>query len=200
MKVFHRKLFHILACTPFVVLNFFMDDVIERRIYLIIALVLIEFFLIFDLARFHSDWFSRTLWARFPHMFKEGEERNLIASVWGPVDYLLFVLFFSKPTIIFAFFIGCYCDPIASMVGMKYGGKKNYLGKTWAGTLAFFVAATVFLVTVDAFIHSGVPLWGLVGLSAVATLAERYIPFLDDNFATPMMFAVVMEGALMWVV
>lgn len=188
-----RKYFHILATTPFFILSFFADTLIPRYVYVIIALVLIMYFLVWDWLRFKNKDNPEHAVHKLGHLLKEEESNRFASAIWGPVDLLLLALFFSKPTMVLTFIIGSYADPIAALIGKKYGKKKNKLGKTYVGSLAYFIAAFVLLSISNMILGSPVPILLLLALSVVATWAERSVRILDDNFFPPMLFAILLE-------
>jgi len=195
MKQLHRKFIHILAVSPFVILGFFIDSSIPRNVFVVIAVVMLIAFLSFELYRLQNKTFKQKLMQKFSHLFKKEEENGIVSSIWGPVDLLILVLFFSKPTIVATLCVGCYSDPIAAMVGMKFGGKKNKNGKTWAGTTAFFVSSVILIVIAMAVIHAAIPWYFVILLSFIAAMLERYVTFGDDNLIVPLFFAICFEAA-----
>lgn len=197
---YHRKFFHILSTTPFLVLVFFMDSHIPRWAYAAMAVALIALFLIAETYRLRNKGLKRKLQEKIGFMYKEEEKNRMISSVWAPINFLLLVLFFSKPTVVMTFFIGSYCDPLAALFGMKYGTKASKNGKTWVGTAAFFISAVIFMFAASAIIGFAMHFLLVLALAAFAALIERYIILLDDNFAVPMSFALAMEVLTVWIV
>lgn len=198
MLQFARKIFHILMVLPFVVLGFFIDSHLPRSVYVIISVIMLIVFLALDFYRLKNEHINQKVLQQLHFMFKKEEERKIISSIWGPIDLLILVLFFTKPVIVATLAIGAFSDPIAAMIGMEYGKKKNKLGKTWAGTIAHFLASVIFVSLVLWIIGFSLPLWIISGLAAIAALVERYFPFLDDNVVVPMVFAVCFEGAILF--
>ena len=80
-----------------------------------------------------------------------------------------------------------FADPAASLVGKRWGSRKLWRQKSWAGSLAFLVVA--FLVAA-AFLtlKLAVPTWGTLAgaafaIALVATATETLSDRLDDNFS-----------------
>lgn len=80
-----------------------------------------------------------------------------------------------------------FADPAASLVGKRWGRRKLWRQKSWAGSAAFLVVAfgvaTAFLLW-----KSAVPTWGSVAgaafaIALVATATETLSDRLDDNFS-----------------
>lgn len=198
MKPIYRKFFHIITVSPFVILGFFVDSHIHRDIYIIISVILLVAFLGFEIYRLKNPSFREKIMKKFSYMYKKEDEKRIVSSIWGPVDLLILVLFFSKPTIVTTLCIGCYSDPIAAIVGTKYGGQKNKSGKTWAGTTAFFISSIILILIATSIINFTIPLLFVVVLSFIAAMLERYIPFGDDNFIVPMVFALGFEAIILF--
>ena len=199
-KKYHRKYFHILATTPAVVLGLFIDTHIPRYAYVIIALAMLVVFLALETYRLRNNSLKEKLKQKIGFMYKEKEDWQIVSSIWGPVNLLLLVLFFSRPTVVLTLFVGSYCDPIAALFGMKYGKKPNRNGKTWAGTAALFVSAVIFMFLASAIIGFSMHYLLVLALAAFAALVERYIVLLDDNFAVPMSFAIALEALTVWII
>ncbi len=90
-----------------------------------------------------------------------------------------------------------YSDPIAAIVGMSYGGRRNSNGKTWAGTTAYFVSGVALVLIGMAVLGVEMTLQfvtAVVAAVAVAAGVERYVTILDDNFIVTMVFAVIFEA------
>lgn len=69
-------------------------------------------------------------------------------------------------------------DPIAALLGSKYGKKKLIKNKTWMGSISFFITSFLLIALVP--LNLSLPI--LLGLAIIATLAEIY-PLLDDNLS-----------------
>jgi dolichol kinase len=192
-----RKIFHILMVLPFVVLGFFIDNYLPRSVYIIISVIMLIVFLALDFYRLKNEHVNQKILQQFHFMLKKEEEKKIISSIWGPIDLLVLVIFFSKPTVVATLVIGGLSDPIAAMIGMKYGKKKNKLGKTWAGSIAHFVTCVVVITLALWVIHFAFPFWAILVLSFIAAMTERYFPYWDDNVVVPMVFAVCFEGAML---
>jgi len=143
MKPFFRRFVHLLTVTLFAILGLFIDDYLPRYIYIIIGILLLIIFFGFELFRLINKNISQRLTSKFSYLYKSKEERNIVASIWGPIDLLILVLIFSKPVVVCTLWVGAVSDPMAAMAGIKFGGKKNATGKTWAGTIAHCLTSTM---------------------------------------------------------
>lgn len=198
MKKYHRKIIHILAETPFVLMGFFIDAGITRTTVLEISLAVLITFLTFEFIRLKHEPFNKKLLSRFSHLYKEHEQNAMISSIWEPIVMILLVLFFSKPVIVSTLCIACYSDVLASIFGSKFGKNKNAAGKTWIGTIAYGVSAFIFILFATAAVNFTINIIFALILALFSALFERNCTsktniFLDDNFIVPMAFAVIME-------
>lgn len=194
MNPFHRKYFHILSTSPFIFFSFFMDSFVSRKIYIILSLVMLTLFLLYEYFRIYNHSFRQKIMERFSYLYKDKERNKIAGSIWGPVDLLILALFFSKPTVVATLCVGCLSDPIAAIFGMKYGKRKNKFGKTLIGSVAFFVSTLLFVSLALFIIKDGsLSLVWILALSLFATAMEAYLPFGDDNFVVPMGFALAAE-------
>jgi dolichol kinase len=77
-------------------------------------------------------------------------------------------------------------DPVAGVVGQRFGSRP-FLGGTVEGTAVFFaVALTILLLR-----HAWPP---ALAAAVLAALAERRSWPLDDNFAVPVVVALALRG------
>lgn len=196
MKQLHRRYIHLLSVTPFAILGLFIDTYLPRIFYITVACLVLVAFLSFEYCRlYHQSWREKIM-SRFSYTIKEKENHALLGSIWGPIDLLILALVFSRPTVVTTLFVGSLADPIAAIIGIKYGGKKNKLGKTIAGTIAYFLTSLIFVVISLMIIQVHVSFVFILALCLLAALLEGYWPYGDDNVVAPMVFAIGMEIVL----
>ncbi|TWT43927.1 Cytidylyltransferase family protein [Phycisphaerae bacterium RAS1] len=152
------------------------------------------------------DWLRRTptafgRWFRglFGYMLRSYEERELMGGTFVLLAGFLCVLLFSKPIAVTVLFILSISDSAASIIGILFG-KARFMGKTIAGSAAFFVTALVI---------AAVLLPGRVGIIVVAAVAATLVEALplriggwkvDDNLSVPLITGCVLTfcEALGW--
>jgi dolichol kinase len=81
-------------------------------------------------------------------------------------------------------------DPIAALVGRRFGRIKLLHGRSLEGTVAFALSATLATFLAFTLFHPGLGLGLAIGLAAAASvagaLAELFSLRLDDNFSIPL--------------
>ncbi|MFA6992959.1 MAG: hypothetical protein WC269_06880 [Candidatus Gracilibacteria bacterium] len=175
-----------------------MDTYISRSFYMWLYAVVLVIFLVFDIYRLKNASFKQKCWNRFSHFFKEKEENSLVSSTWAPIDMLIVIPLCSRPTIIAALMAG-YNDPIAAIFGMRFGGKKNRTGRTWAGTIAHMVSTVVLASVALWIIGFYFPLYFLIPIAIIGAMIERYFPYPDDNIIVPLCFSFMFEMVVRFV-
>jgi dolichol kinase len=114
------------------------------------------------------------------------ERHTVNSATWYLISLILTCAFFPKEAVLLAILILGYSDPIASLVGKRWGATKVRGQKSLQGTLAFLVSATVATGTF-AFV-SGLEFSGwsagvwFLGVPLAATAAELFGDRIDDNF------------------
>jgi dolichol kinase len=183
----------------------------------VVAVTLYHFFL----TRAQSLYVLGTIFAVFATLeitrkFSDRWNDFLVDKVFGAISrpseryrvnsatiYLLALILicyvFPKPAVEAAILVLGLGDPIASLVGKRFGKRKLYLDKSWAGSLAFFATA---FAAVGAWVALTQPELGLVRVAAVAgamalvgAVTELFSTRIDDNFSIPVACAAV--GALL---
>lgn len=132
----------------------------------------------------------------FRHITRPRERYELPAAVWYTVAILLVTAFASQTVAQLAVLIVGFGDPVASICGKRWGRRKLFGRKTWVGTGAFVVAATltcaVFLVAArDLALPTalGIALAGAVAGAVAEVVSDDRI---DDNFSVPVAAALVL--------
>jgi dolichol kinase len=180
-----RKVLHLTAAiTPFVYMCVSRDTMIR----LIAPCVLLA--MTIELLRFASPGFHAFFrrWVGF--MVRQAEWDRITGATYVMIGALLSVWWFPKPVAIAAMLIQIVSDTAASLIGIRYG-RTRFLGKSLAGSGAFFITAVIILVI-------AMPDSKEIALAAalVATLAEalpalRLSKFeLNDNVTVPLLTGI----------
>ncbi len=177
-----RKVLHLTsAAIPAVYL------LVDRPLMLRLLVPCVLIAVVVETLRFASPRFATLFRTTVGFMVRAVEWQRLTGATYVLVASIISVYLFPKPVAIAALFVMSVSDSAASLMGITFG-RTRFLGKSLAGSGAFFVTAVVIL-----WLHwpdaTGV---GLL-VAVVATLAEA-IPTvklgpveLNDNLTVPLL-------------
>ncbi|MCA9523074.1 MAG: hypothetical protein KC609_18995 [Myxococcales bacterium] len=194
---YKRNLFHFLSgFTGLICYQFFLD---RTGCLWVLTPILATYFLL-DV--------TRRIWPRFNDLLIEKvfsgivrpRERYVVPSAtWFALSLALVVAIFSQTVAQIAVLVLAVGDPLASIVGKRFGAKKLFRAKSWAGSAAFllgsFIAVSIFLVATRPY---ALPFALLVaGVAAIAgTLTELFGgETIDDNLTIALVTAGVLHLA-----
>ncbi len=193
-----RKILHVLASFWIVGIYLFSRGTFTAKMTI---------FGIFTFYALSSD-ILRLVWPKFnawtmrdlkKYMRKE-EARRLNSLTFYSISTFLVCIFFPKGVAILSILFLGLGDPMASIIGIKFG--KHRMGRlSLEGSLAFFFTcfALSFLYPLlnPQFIG---PIWLFaIGGGLIGTFSERWTFRLDDNFTIPLFSALALQGLLfMW--
>ena len=149
-----------------------------------VLLVFLAVMIPIEYARFSRPSVNRWLFDRFRAFTKEKERTRASSTTLYLLACLLVVLLFNKGVAIAAMLCLVFGDPVAEMVGTRWG-RTPLLGKSLEGTLAGLAAclvATAPLTPASLGLSFAVVLCGAVA----ATLFELLPLPVDDNFSIPL--------------
>lgn len=156
------------------------------RVSGLVAMVVVN--LALDLFRWRGGRPRLDRW--LPGVYRDPEPLGVSCATLLGVGFLLAGLLFSPPAAAAGMVALALGDPAAAIVGRWYGARQRRPGKTWAGSLACFVAASLGIIMVPGF---GFPEAAAGG--AMAALVERRAGPLD-NVLVPVAVAMLMD---LWV-
>lgn len=133
-----------------------------------------------------NDWFTR--W--FSVLLKESESSQTLGSTYLLVATLLAFLLFDRNVAVLALLFLAVGDPLAALVGQRYG-RARIRKKSVEGSLAFVAGAAL----VGWILIAGgldVSLWVVMSGAAVAALVELLSLPPDDNITVPLVAGAVM--------
>jgi dolichol kinase len=183
-----RKVLHLTAATTPIVYLFITR---ETMLWLLPPCVAIA--VLIEVLRLSSARCAAFFRRAVGFMVRTTEWTRVTGATYVMVGALASVWLFSRPIAIAVLFIQVISDTAASLVGLRYG-RTRFLGKSLAGSSAFFVTALaiLWLMWPDA------KEMGLLA-AAVATLAEA-LPVLrlgryelNDNLTVPLLTGVVLS-------
>ena len=177
-----RKVLHLVSATTPIVYIFVGRELLLQMLtpFVVVAVVV-------ELARHASPAFAAFFRRAFGFMVRAGEWDRITGATYVLVAAWLTVWLFPKPVAIAALLIQSISDSAASLVGITFG-RKRFLGKSFAGSGAFFVTALAIMWIV-------MPRDKAVGLAAAlfATVVEALPSLkigrfeLNDNLTIPLL-------------
>ena len=208
MKELPRRLWHIFAGLSIPVAGLLapQDIFIPALVSITIAV------LILDIVRRRSPRINRRFMISFRALLRESEVSTLIGSTYFLIAASIVFILCDKSIAAIALTFVAVGDPVAGMVGERWGklkvspeegkmsdfakfprnlrfrGKK---GKSWEGSSACFVACLVVGVILAAITH--VALWVVVVGAICATVVESLSLIVNDNLSIPLVAAGVMS-------
>ena len=145
-----------------------------------------------EIARRRSQRFNRWFVRRFSVLLKESESKAVLGSTWMLVSAFFVFFIFGREAAIAALLFIAVGDPIAGIVGRRYG-RLRVGRKTLEGTAAFALGAGAVGCALAAG-GLGMPYWVALTGAAVAAIVELAPTPLDDNLTVPPASAAVMWG------
>jgi dolichol kinase len=122
------------------------------------------------------------------------ERYRVNSATWYATALVLLALFASRPAQLAAVAVLGIGDPVAALVGRRWGRHRIVVGRSVEGTAAFFVSSMLAALAVLAIDRaaSGLGLVAFAALSAmVGALAELVTRRLDDNLTIPLAVGLV---------
>ncbi|MEE9286329.1 MAG: hypothetical protein V3V35_11450 [Dehalococcoidia bacterium] len=181
-----RRIFHLVAGSIFPIALLFAPE----TPLLIAAIVLAGGAVLGEALRFRVQAFNRWLTRTVRPLMKEGEHATPFASTYLLIATAIIVGTMSAPVAALALFYLSIGDPVAAMVGQRFGAGRLF-GKSLEGSSAFLAAAlaigALLLATELDTTYSVM----VVGACA-AMLAELAPMRLDDNLKVPLAAGGVM--------
>jgi len=166
----------------------------------IAAIATVSLFLAILLAlewvRFARPGVNRWLFDHFRSFTKEKERRRASSTTLFLLACLITMLVFSKGIAIAAMLMLVFGDPVAEMVGTRWG-RTPLLRKSVEGTLAGLAACLAVSLPLAAVSWSPPAVVLVIG-AAAATLIELLPLPLDDNLTIPLGAGAAMMAALAW--
>ncbi len=187
-----RKLIHLFSLSIPIIYYF-----ISRAEGILILSILTAVALILDLTRHLSPSVGKVFYKFFGFLLRRHEidsrKKNLNGATYVLISALICVILFPKVLFITAFTILIISDTMAALIGRKFG-KHKFLSKSFEGTLAFFVSASIVVFFTPKM--QDLPAEYLIGFiaAAVGAIVENIsFGFADDNLAIP-----ISIGFTMW--
>ncbi len=185
----YRKIWHLSFLWAPIVYYFWLDN----RDAVVLSLIFLAFFFILDLIRLNWDRGNEVAYRHFSWLLREQERKGFNTWIYFAMSCLVCALFFEKKVTVLCITLLCVGDPIAAIIGSKYGTVR-ILNKSLQGSLACFVAC--FLVAQYMF-DPVVAFWAAL----TATFFELISSRLNDNLSIPiftgLMVTFLLESPLL---
>ena len=134
----HRRIFHVLTTAALALMALGLD----REVMIIITGSLTGVAVALEISRWRLPALNGWFQARFAVLMKQSESSQVLGSTYMAAASLIVFLFFDKELAILALLYIAVGDPLAGVVGKRYGRVK--IGsKSVEGTVAFAVGAGV---------------------------------------------------------
>lgn len=188
-----RKLIHLFSLSIPVIYYF-----IPSSTSITILAALTVFALLIDTGRFISNSFAKIFYKVFGFLLRKHEldnkKKNLTGATYVLISALLCAIIFPKVIFVTAFTILIISDTMAALIGRKFG-KNKFLRKSFEGTLAFFISASIVIFLTPKIIYTPAEyLIGIAGAFVGAIIENVSYGFSDDNLSIPLSVGLTMWG------
>ncbi|RPI75395.1 MAG: dolichol kinase [Ignavibacteriales bacterium] len=187
-----RKLIHLCSLSIPIIYYF-----ISRETATLILAVLTFIALVIDLGRYFAPSFGKIFYKVFGFLLRKHEvdhkKKNLNGATYVLMSALICVIILPKVIFITAFTILIISDSLAALIGRRFG-KRKFLSKSFEGTLAFFISASI-VVLVTPKVDEGMMMQYIIGIIAafVGAIVENIsFGFADDNLSIPISIGLTM--------
>lgn len=191
-----RKIFHIGNGLLFLYLYYFVG--FSREFLLGFGLGLSLITLGTEFLRHTFPFFNERVCRFFGPLMRRHERQGINSAVYYILAmYLVYVVFPIEVAVLTLLYVGIG-DPVAGVVGTKYGLHRIKPGVSWEGFLACFAVCTVLTAVFCAFILNEVNLHGMLLIlfslccGLVAAKAESSFKNFDDNLVIPFVCAPIL--------
>ena len=187
-KNYTRNLFHVsMAMTGVLTYEFLFD----RTAVIAFTATVLGLFLGLELLRRSSErWNERFVQSWFRAIVRPEEVHKVPAATWYIAALMLGSIAYPQHAIELGTLALGFGDPVAQIVGKRFGKRKIVGQKSWVGAFAFVGAATLAgFVLLTAVGLGGDPLARLglaAGVGVAGAVAEVLSGRIDDNFTIPM--------------
>jgi dolichol kinase len=145
--------------------------------------------------RFSDRWNDFLVDKVFGAISRPSERYRTNSATLYLLALLVIVAAFPKLPVLAAVLVLGFGDPVASLVGKRWGRKKLFRDKSYAGTLAFFTAGIIAVGAMLSYFAPELGILRIVGvaaaISAVGAVTELLSSRIDDNFSIPIACALI---------
>ena len=180
----YRKIWHFSFLWAPIVYYYWMST----RSAILLSLLALAVFLLLDLVRLNWKGVNEIAYRLLPWLLKDQEQRSLNSAIYFSLSCLICALFFERRVAALAIVLLCVGDPVAAVIGSRYGSIR-ILNKSLQGSLSCFVVcygASLF------FVDPTVAFWAAL----TATFFELISSRLNDNLSIPIFSGLMVTSLL----
>ncbi|BDQ02713.1 MAG: membrane protein [Ignavibacterium sp.] len=186
-----RKLIHLFSLSIPTIYYF-----IPKSVAIIILASLTAFALVVDVARYFHPEVGKIFYKIFGFLLRkhevDHEKKNLNGATYVLISALIGVIIFPKVIFVTAFAILIISDTSAALIGRKFG-KRPFLRKSFEGTLAFFISASIVILFTPKLTESFAEyMIGFVAAFIGAIVENISYGIADDNLSIPLSVGFIM--------
>ncbi len=192
-----RSVFHVFCGLLAAVLY---ETVLERGQAMIVLLSLLGLFGTLEITRrFSTRWNDFLVDKAFGFMSRPWERHRTNSATLYLIALTIMTALMSRHAVAVGVLVLAVGDPAAAFVGKRFGRRKAYGNKSWAGLGGFVAASALAVLTLLRLAAPAFPWISAVLLAAsaatVGALVEVICQDLEDNFAIPILAGAV---ATLW--
>ncbi len=188
-----RNLFHVSMGLSLVLAY---ELFLSRTAMLILGVSALGLFIFMDvLRRVSNTWNERFVQKMFGKISRPGEAHRIPSATWYVTSLLIGAWLLPQHAIAVGALVLAFGDPVAALMGRRFGRIKLVGDKSLVGTLSF---AVVSMIVVSLFAWIAMPGWGPVrgfglgtAVGLVGALTELVSTRLDDNLTIPLTTGMV---------
>jgi dolichol kinase len=192
---YSRSIFH---CGSAAVGLFSVAFIPSRAIILGIAVTFATYAWSMEIGRRFSPRMNAWLMRMYSRVSHPHERYKVNSATWFATALVLLALFSTRPATMAALAVLGVADPVAALVGRRWGKHMLRAGRSLEGTLGFLVSggivAALALVLAGGLVASQVAVLALLAAAAGA-LAELVATRVDDNLTIPVAVGTALTAA-----
>lgn len=191
-----RKLYHFLmGALCFVLYGILLPESVAMWTLRIVG----GAFVVLDLLRLRWGWLNTLALKTFGKLMRREELATMTANSWYVLGLVVASLLFPKSYALLGLAFLAVGDPIAAVVGTRWGRIPLFPGKSLEGTLANFAAsgAVAFVTAYALFQMNGADALLVATVGGAASAVAEGAPWpVNDNFAIPVVSAALLRLVL----
>lgn len=172
----------------------------SRRTQLVISISFAVYAWSMEIVRRVSPGFNKRLMRFYGPVAHPHEHFRVNSATWFATALVLLATFSARPGMIAGLAVLGVADPLAALVGRRWGKHQLRAGRSLEGTLAFFLSGIVAAAAGLALVGiapAGRTLGFAVAASIAGAMAELWTMKLDDNLTIPLVVGAVVTAGLM---